>query len=250
MKNLYVALVSIDHFKVKSFKDRNKNLELDSVVGIDGRQLEAKDYFTKGVVGRKIPLTPSEVGCSLSHLNIYENFLNSNCDYLVVFEDDVLIDQGFDLNIFPFDKFASSLPILLHMGGQEGLSSFNKLFGKKTNLKYLGKTIWKVSPHSYRWLWRTCSYIINRSFAEQILKEQQNSLKVADSWKFWATKFNSQVYYINLIQHPFDLCNSVIQSEREDNVHSFFFQIIKNKLTAVLLTTYNYLFFKKIINND
>ena len=40
-------------------------------------------------------LIPTEIACGLSHIQIWRNFLNSNSDYLVVFEDDVFIENDF-----------------------------------------------------------------------------------------------------------------------------------------------------------
>ena len=43
-------------------------------IGIKGGELSAKEYFEKGVKGRSKPLTPAELGCTLSHLSALENF--------------------------------------------------------------------------------------------------------------------------------------------------------------------------------
>ncbi len=43
-------------------------------VGIKGGNLSAKEYFEKAVKGREIPLTPGELGCTLSHLQALQLF--------------------------------------------------------------------------------------------------------------------------------------------------------------------------------
>ncbi|UDM38764.1 hypothetical protein LIS44_02995 [Acinetobacter haemolyticus] len=39
-------------------------------VGVKGGELTAKQYFDLGVKGRSRPLSPSMVGCTLSHIEV------------------------------------------------------------------------------------------------------------------------------------------------------------------------------------
>jgi glycosyl transferase family 25 len=246
MNTILLSLVSIKENKITDFKKNHPNLIIDFISGVNGGEFEAKEYFKLGVARKSIPLTPSEVGCSLSHLNIYKEFLKSDFDYLVVFEDDVFIDKNFDLETFPFNEFDKNKSILIHLGGQDGLMSSNKLFGKKIGLTYTWNEFWLVSSMSYRWLWRTCGYVITKNLAALIIKEQEKYLRVADSWKYWINKSNSKVYYVNLVAHPLELINSSIQREREVNKRSSFVSTFKNKLTAIFLIILNKILYTRI----
>lgn len=43
-------------------------------MGVKGADLLAKEYFEQAVKGREIPLTPGELGCTLSHLQALKDF--------------------------------------------------------------------------------------------------------------------------------------------------------------------------------
>ena len=59
------------------------------VYGIVGTNLPTNIYFELGVKNKKIPMTPSELGCTLSHLKALEDFIKSDSEYAYIFEDDV-----------------------------------------------------------------------------------------------------------------------------------------------------------------
>lgn len=80
MFGLYV--VSIDDRgsqRLKTFfnQDIFKDISEDriDIVGVKGGHLTAKEYFNLAVHGRAKPLSPGELGCTLSHLEVYKKFL-------------------------------------------------------------------------------------------------------------------------------------------------------------------------------
>lgn len=66
-------------------------------IGIKGAELTVKEYFNRAVAGHDKALTPSELGCTLSHLEALKDFLNSSEQYAVVFEDDAIQNGKFAL---------------------------------------------------------------------------------------------------------------------------------------------------------
>ena len=71
----------------------------ERVVGIDGKEMQAKDYVgidTKGFLmahGRHIE--PGDIGCYLSHIKALQAFLASEDDYGLILEDDVDFSDDF-----------------------------------------------------------------------------------------------------------------------------------------------------------
>jgi GR25 family glycosyltransferase involved in LPS biosynthesis len=68
--------------------------------GINGKKISIKDYTNN--------LTPfwetfgpkSAIGCGLSHLGVYKEFLKSKSEMCIVFEDDILYDNEYDNDIY------------------------------------------------------------------------------------------------------------------------------------------------------
>lgn len=61
--------------------------------GVDGRRLDEAER--RAVVAPGVSLTPSEIGCNLSHLRAFEEIVASGAPCGVVLEDDGLIDRRF-----------------------------------------------------------------------------------------------------------------------------------------------------------
>ena len=67
------------------------------VEAVDGRELRAKDYYSNVLSYYKqssILMSPSELGCTLSHIKALEMFLEANEDNALVIEDDVSGDDS------------------------------------------------------------------------------------------------------------------------------------------------------------
>lgn len=250
IRDFYKVVISIDKDRLLGFKSRNSCFDYFAVHGVNGKKLDSLSYFNYIKKSTRTFLSPSELGCSLSHISAYQDFLNTQYEFLLVLEDDVTfrdIDFKFDKINLPNDYIDSS--ILIHLGGQDGLSSRNKLFGSILDSSINSRQLWEVSPFSYRWLWRTSGYIINRKMAMGIMLHQKSSMKVADSWRYWIKVLSPKVYYVDLIEHPVDLQLSSIQIERNQKDEVYFLLNIKNKLSALLLYSINLIFFRPIRSN-
>src|SRR5690606_22765699 len=61
------------------------------IKAINGKELSAKDYFyytQQYFNAHKKLITPSEVGCTLSHIQTLEVFLETDEEYCLILEDD------------------------------------------------------------------------------------------------------------------------------------------------------------------
>ncbi|EPR5449800.1 glycosyltransferase family 25 protein [Yersinia enterocolitica] len=187
---------------------------------INGKELSAKDYFPLSknpnyFFNRKHIITPSEVGCRLSHKKAISDFImNSQKEWLVVFEDDIKFDNNLVSFLEKINKMTLSDEVIIHLGGQDGLSSYNRLFFKKNEFINNFK-IDTVRSFCLRWLYRTCGYIVNRNAAKKLLQVHNTNTFVADDWSYIRKKTNiKNIYFINLVTHPIDLSSSSIEAER------------------------------------
>lgn len=197
------------------------------VQAVNGKELTAKEYFfyTQQYFSthRKI-ITPSEVGCTLSHIKALEFFLETEDEYCLILEDDVI---GNDKDITYINSLVKNSKIndFVLCGGQDGLNFWKYIMAKKNidNLYFL-------PIFSMKFLFRTCSYIVNKKTARYIIKKQKKKLEIADAWYEIFEKSNISLSYLNLLNHPEDLSNSHIENERADfymNEKNFFKRIYK-----------------------
>jgi GR25 family glycosyltransferase involved in LPS biosynthesis len=184
-----------------------------------GKNIPSVEYYHKMrnshfLFNRHLIISPSEVGCMLSHYNVLKNFISSdsNNNWLIVLEDDVMFDAKFKFFLSTF-KGADNIDNIYILGGQQGLKSRHLLFGRKFRVSDF--SVKKVFPWAHRWMYRTCSYMVNKDSAKKMVEVYEKYNIVADDWSFIFKKGNfKNIYYIDLIKHPEDLLNSAIHNER------------------------------------
>lgn len=208
---------------------------------VDGRLLFSKDYFNyilKYYVKEKKLMSPGELGCTLSHIEVLTKFLESDSKYALIFEDDII---GSDRDIKAIEGIIPYLDecSIVICGGQNGLLSRYFQFGKP--LKYY-PDLYLVHPHSYQYIYRTCSYLVTRKAASLILEYQTKHTVVADHWAKIFKNTNIKFYYTNIFHHPTELTSSSIESERLVSTNAKFFskfksikKIFKSLYTIIIL---------------
>ena len=197
------------------FKDRS--LDDMTIVGVNGGQLSAKDYFTLGVQGRKQPMSPGELGCSLSHINIYKKFLNSDHKFAIIFEDDAIIPEHIDSKQLCNAVVSLNLPsnFLLSLGGIQS-KVCRKVRGNYIENKIFNRNILKVAPHFFSRVCCTFSYMIDRKMAKLLLAYHEK-IRRADDWSFLFDFDNTaSIYMVDLINHSVEqnIENSYLELER------------------------------------
>ncbi|MDM2796625.1 MULTISPECIES: glycosyltransferase family 25 protein [Citrobacter] len=196
-------------------KMRELQIECRISDAVNGREISAEEYFSQFRVhsskffGRKF-LTPSELGCFLSHKKALSEFIDGNKSWLVVLEDDVIPDENAEVLLDDIASFKSRCVYIL--GGQNGLSSFRRVV--------LGCHINNTQTRSvllltYRWLYRTCCYCIDKETAKEILQLMNNSTFFCDDWRYILKNISvKSVAYGGYFIHPLDLNSSSIEAER------------------------------------
>ncbi|MCH7339008.1 glycosyltransferase family 25 protein [Acinetobacter higginsii] len=194
---------------------------------IYGASLSADKYFQNIYQYHKKHqrlLTCGEVGCSLSHIQVLEKFIESGEEHALILEDDIIgTDQDIE-DIFSIVKQLDKKSVLL-CGGQTSNGNRNYQLGRKSHID----NVFELSQFSYSYVYGTCCYAVTRESALQILSRHSDYLKVADNWDLFFLNTPFQIYYTNILYHPDDRKNSHLQKERLRLLESMgFFQRIKS----------------------
>ena len=242
MKNLvFVISLKSDGARREKLKERFKNYgEFKLVEATDGRAMSAKEYYGYALPGLEAYgrlLSPSEVGCSLSHARAYEEFLKSDASFALILEDDVIGDESGIKKAFETAAKMDEGSALV-CGAQDGLEGRFSAFGKK-----LDEDFWLVSKRSYGTIYRAAAYVLDRRAAEKILQTHKKALCVADFWQILLLKNGLKMYFSDIFAHPLDLSGSNIQAERVQRARDkASFKTRLNSLKYVVATRFESVF--------
>jgi glycosyl transferase family 25 len=142
-------------------------------------------------------------------MKVYEMFVSSGHDLGLVIEDDIL---GEDDDIRAISNVAKNMSDgdLLICGGQDGTKGYDHLRGRPAfnNLAY------QIPKPFFRFLSRTCCYVITPKIARHLISKQTACLDRADHWRCLVGGVGGRVYFVDRISHPIDLRGSHIESSR------------------------------------
>ena len=155
-------------------------LNVNFIEGVDGRvlssdllnelfdQKRAVDYY-----GREC--TPGEVGCTLSHQKCYQALINSDDEYALILEDDVIILEAFENIIAEVKQFLlEGSPTIILLSGGFWYTHTKKQIDIGHNL---------VNIHDALF---THSYIITKSAAKLLIEKKP--FFQADNWRYIKSK--------------------------------------------------------------
>ncbi|MDY6484734.1 glycosyltransferase family 25 protein [Acinetobacter faecalis] len=212
-----------------------------------GKSLKSSQYFKYSLSfynKHKQLITPNEVGCTLSHLNVLKNFLTSNAEYALILEDDVV---GYDEDIESVLKYFErkcDLKGLFILGGQDGLNYEKYILGREINQNIIQNNVYSIAKFSSKFIFRTCCYVVNRELAKYIIEYHKLNFSRADCWFDILKDTNFPLTYMNIFKHPVDLSNSHIEKERNFSAEpNFIKRILKQglfwKIRNRILNDYN-----------
>ncbi|NRT58640.1 glycosyltransferase family 25 protein [Sphaerotilus uruguayifluvii] len=204
--------------------------EINIINAVDGRKFFASDYFLNLQRARYF-LSPSELGCTLSHIEVYKNAILSGEKSVVIMEDDVIVDRE---GLFRCDEIARRIPAdgICILGGQDGLKSRKWIIGRLS--PELGSNVYSIPRVCWKQVWRTCAYIAGDKALEMLLKKQQDGFSKADDWDYLCGK-GIKIFFTEIVRHPIELNASSIESERlksygNRSKNGFFPNVIKKIL--------------------
>lgn len=172
-------------------------------VGVRGSDIPVKQYFEMAVKGRSEPLSPSELGCSMSHMAALKAFLETNEEYAFILEDDALIPQDLTLKQLELELKNSNFPnnVLLSLGGIQMKESL-KVRGKIRDKKLFHQNVMEVTPHYFHRVCAAFAYIVDRPMAKTLLQYNAR-IRKADDWGY-LYDFDSSTHILMtaIIDHP------------------------------------------------
>ncbi len=186
------------------------------VNAVYGPGMDARSYFMsiqKYFQLTKRLLTPSELGCTLSHKKAYEEFLLTGDSSALILEDDAILDTAFFVGLKKIRDKNFDTKEFIHLGGQDGLEHiFKNVRGK---LIHTDPKVFEVNSDDLGSLTRTVGYLISSESALKILNLLNDHPILIDDFSY-IKKFAHihNFYYTKLISHPVDLKLSTIESER------------------------------------
>lgn len=165
-------------------------------------------------------MTDGEIACTLSHQFIYQDMIDKSCEWVVILEDDVVVD-------FRFKKFLSSLTFnqmerlkndsLYLLGGQNGLHEYPVLGLSRISVEKIGCCRFRRVNFNRAKIRRTCCYLMNKEMARELLNLTQSyGTYRADSWELMHQKNIIKDFYLDeIISHPIvNESNSHLEKER------------------------------------
>ncbi len=180
------------------------------IKAVNGKKLLAKDYFFHAqqyFKNHQKIITPSEVGCALSHIQALEAFLETDDEYALILEDDI-IGKDEAINFIENTLIKHKLDGIVLCGGQIPLH-----IEKYKLYKNIRESIFIVPNFSKKFFFGTCCYVINKHIAKFIIHYQLNNFTKADCWnELLGVSIN--LYYMDILKHPFEMNNSHIENER------------------------------------
>ena len=149
LKNVDYYCICMDNDNGNSKWDRvveifkNQNIKITRFYGINGKELIVPKIcpYTNTMVG----LNNAEYGCYLSHIEIIKDSMLRDLDYVLIFEDDVMLCDDFKKRLdylvncnIDFDMF--------YFGGSFNHHTINH---KETKDKYIHKYLGAAGLHAY-----------------------------------------------------------------------------------------------------
>lgn len=219
------------------------------VFGVVGATLSAAEYYQAGVIGARLALTPSEVGCKESHLMALRHFLTTDAAYAWIFEDDARLKAGLTLDL-QADLSAFASPVILSVGGVDRVHQRN-LKGVLRPDVHVGQCnvgqgdvgqcdVLQVHPYFMSGVHGAYAYMVDRHAAQALLAFHQTP-HLTDEWIVFCQAYPDIPFLMaDLFAHPFpddENFDSYINDERTSKHQTLepklaWFQIIHRWVAA------------------
>jgi GR25 family glycosyltransferase involved in LPS biosynthesis len=196
--DIFVINLEKDNDRWNYYKNLNiPSIKINRFNGIYGKDLDRNNLIKSGVLSTTNVLKDGQLGCALSHMNLWNYSLKYKNKYLLVLEDDVILEKDIYNKINNLEDYLPENWDVIFLGGCN-------VYGKKYNEKF-------IIPTKYDKLYNLCLHamLINKksipklnSIMKPIMVPIDNQIR--DNYK------SLNVFYANpnLINQNKDLISS------------------------------------------
>ena len=137
--SIYIINLDKDKDRWNTYTNLNiPNIQLNRYTGVYGKNVNRQKLITDGILDKDNVLKDGQLGCALSHINLWKDFYESeNKDkdkkYLLVLEDDVIINKNIYNDIGELSAYFPSEWDIIFFGGCN-------IYGKKINERFIVPT--------------------------------------------------------------------------------------------------------------
>ena len=117
---------------IKKYSEAN-NLNIERVSAFYGKDVLEDEYINKNILDKDHRLLKGQLGCALSHVQLWRRIQNDNTPFSPVLEDDVKFERNFKKNLTELIDFLPETWDIIYLGGCN-------LHGKKYNEKLIYPT--------------------------------------------------------------------------------------------------------------
>tara|TARA_B100001564_G_C20618257_1_gene661017 strand:- start:1 stop:753 length:753 start_codon:yes stop_codon:yes gene_type:complete len=222
---------------LKKDKDRRKNIIIEIekqniknyeiIDAINGNELSNKEldnasYKNKNLINPwNTKMSPSQLGCALSHIKIYKKFIQTDYNLALILEDDAFFVQNFSEELKKL--------ILKNMKYRKQILLLSEL------KEFLSKPIDKNDSHeivNVTNAFFTHSYVINKEAAKSIIKFNYPIKTIADNFVFFKIYCGIKITGLNpylLDQDSINFKTTILKETTNEKiflVRRFFYKLI------------------------
>lgn len=144
---------------------------------------ERKHGFSRvrSFIASKKRLSAAEIGVAMSHVGVYRRIVADRIPYALVFEDDVVLGEGFAEALARAEAFLNPGAAQLAVFSGYGVENAETL---------------PLEIRSEKSIWCADAYCLTLEAAKLILKANDPVITVADSFKRWRRDFGLELYRV------------------------------------------------------
>lgn len=192
---------------IKEFS--NNDLDFKFFDAIMANKMSKEELATKSI--KDTFLSPSEIGCALSHCGVYDEFLKSDEKSIMICEDDIYFTEYFN-----YDSLLK-IKEFLDETDEPRLVVLQKSIYHHKRIQSVGDN---VNLYSTRNAFCTHGYMINRAAARNIKMFQTPIRFEIDAFKFYYWLNACKLYCLDkdfIVQLAEDIIPSTVEKNWKDN---------------------------------
>ena len=188
---------------------KKHNVEFRFFDAVMANRMSKEELDTKAI--KDTFLSPSEIGCALSHCGVYDEFLNSDEKSIMICEDDIYFTEDFN-----YDSLLQ-IKEFLEETDEPRLVVLQKSIYHHKRIRSVGDN---VNLYSTRNAFCTHGYIINRAAARNIKSFQIPVRFEIDAFKFYYWLNACKLYCLDkdfIVQLAEDIIPSTVEKCWKDD---------------------------------